>query len=241
MGDLHVVVEPVTVHVDAELGQPPLRGRVSAGVALMGRRRWRSSRRPADPATGRTAAAAPWPRRARAAACRSATGRRSAGDRRPRRPTRRSPSASPASTARSISRSSRSIVPSSAGLTGRGSPKRGPTWARSAPAMNATRRPEPRQLGQRVEEASAPAGRRPGPGRARRASCAKLVSTGTIANVAPAAVEIAQEHRLELDRVLVAVRQLRAEAVLARPRRQRVDDVAIHAGRSQRRRRSPCA
>src|SRR5207244_12197743 len=46
-------------------------------------------------------------------------------------------------------------------------------------------------------------------------------------DVAAVRVEVAKAHGLKLDRVLRPVRELRAEAVLARPRGQRLDEVAV--------------
>ena len=54
-------------------------------------------------------------------------------------------------------------------------------------------------------------------------------------DLAAAREEVAEEHRLELDRVLVAVRPLGGEAVLARPRAEPLDEIHVDRGRAQRR------
>ena len=54
-------------------------------------------------------------------------------------------------------------------------------------------------------------------------------------DVPASGVEVLEEHRLELDRVLVPVRQLGAEAVLRSARGQGLDEIAISAGGPERR------
>src|SRR5439155_9472254 len=51
--------------------------------------------------------------------------------------------------------------------------------------------------------------------------------------VAPGREEIAEEHGLELDRVLVAVRHLGAEAVLPGPPRETLDEVHVDRRRAE--------
>src|SRR5216683_1625112 len=60
------------------------------------------------------------------------------------------PRASPATTDSSMARSSRSTIARDASVFGSGSPKRGPTWARSTPATRHTRRDEAATVSRRA-------------------------------------------------------------------------------------------
>src|SRR5688500_5832669 len=172
--DLNVVVESLAVDVDAEVRELPL-----------GRRRGHQNTTLAKVTTA--FGSGHWPY------CRSAPGAppvaRSSvqiGDSphtRRRSPSRaassKKASASPASTAASIRRSSAAMRPSASGETGSASPKRGPTWARSAPATNATRRPLAAAVSSSASRNRATRGSSSGRVPRASASCTNEVSTGT--------------------------------------------------------------
>mgnify|MGYP003693847155 CR=1 FL=1 len=195
VGDRDVVVEPVAVDVDPEARQPPptaaarrLVARRLSSVAITRTPRWRRTPHRWDRATARSASPVRWRRRGTAAERRSGE---IAAD------------AAPVAVARhrleeraGVARRHRlehharpraRCAPAPARRRARVAEARARRGRDPAPAMSATRRPLAAIVSrERLEEPAGRAGRRPGRPPRCIASWAKLASTGTIRDVAPA-------------------------------------------------------